>query len=355
MTRLANDWAAAGHDLTIVTFASPGREPHYQLDAAIKRHDLDAVHGSENLWQGLRANGRRILRLRQALQAIKPDVVLSFVDQTNVLAILATRGTGIPIAVSERIHPAKHAIGRLWEQLRRLSYPLADAVVVQTADIAQWVSANIGRSAEIIPNPAPVIADGLKVVVSNPAERIEILAVGRLNRQKGFDILIEALSALPGNTPVWHATILGEGPERYALERQITSCGVEDRIALPGVVSDVAPFLAGADIFVMPSRFEGFPNALLEALAWRLPVVATDCPGGSAEILQQGRFGRLVPPDDARSLSTTLSSLMSDAEARAEFSGKSRLALEPFKPETISAVWIKLFETLRARRGGEGA
>ncbi len=353
LTRLVNDWVAQGHRVSLLTFMPPGKPSHYPLAPAVSRRDLDLLASSHGLWQGVRTNGRRISVLRRALLASQPDVVLAFVDQTNILTLLAARGTGLPVVISERIHPAHHPIGRLWQMLRRWVYPLADALVVQTTDIASWVEKKIGQRARVIANPAPEGGE-CRSLRPTAADRIRIVAIGRLHRQKGFDILISALAALPADLPPWEMVILGEGTERARLERQLAACGLSTKVVMPGVVPDVSAHLARADIFVLPSRFEGFPNALMEALACDVPVIATDCPGGSAEILQNGRFGLLVPVDDSEALCVALADLIASPERRAAFSAASQQALAPYRLAKISKAWLDLFAQVQQLRSGGG-
>jgi glycosyltransferase involved in cell wall biosynthesis len=168
-----------------------------------------------------------------------------------------------------------------------------------------------------------------------------LVAVGRLAPQKGFDILIEALARLPEDVRL---VILGEGPQRAALQQQASRLGVAERLDLPGYCADPQAEIAAADCFVLASRFEGSPNALVEALATGVPVVATNCPYGPEEILDRGLVAPLVPVEDAKTLARTVAqvlasnpeaerSLRQQAAARFTRSAAARSYLRVLLPE----------------------
>jgi glycosyltransferase involved in cell wall biosynthesis len=138
-----------------------------------------------------------------------------------------------------------------------------------------------------------------------------ILAVGRLTDQKAFDVLIQAFSHVRENHPA-HLLILGEGENRPALQSLIDRLGLKQDVNLMGFVQNPYPYMAHASSFVLPSRWEGLPTVLVEALYLGTPIVATDCPGGSREILQDGKFGRLVPVDEPLILAEAIELSLSD-------------------------------------------
>jgi glycosyltransferase involved in cell wall biosynthesis len=142
-----------------------------------------------------------------------------------------------------------------------------------------------------------------------------VVAVGRLSPQKDFATLLDALARLPGH-PAPRLIILGEGAGRPALAARIVAAGLGARVDLVGQVPDVLPYLARADLYVQSSRWEGFGIALVEALGCGVPVVATDCPVGPAEVLQQGRLGRLVPVADPEALARAMAAALADPADR---------------------------------------
>jgi glycosyltransferase involved in cell wall biosynthesis len=165
--------------------------------------------------------------------------------------------------------------------------------------------------------------------------------MGRLDRQKGFDLLLSAWGRIASDAPEWNLIILGDGPERPALEAQASSL---PRVALPGKVHQPAPLLNAAGIFVMSSRFEGFPNALLEAMAVGLPVISTDCPSGPGDIIQSGVNGLLVPVESVDGLEKAMKSLIADESLRRRLSSQAPGSLAWLAPERILPLWEACLE-----------
>jgi len=228
--------------------------------------------------------------LVRTLRAMRPAVAFSTFTHVNV-PLLALRRffPHTRVLVREANLPSVN-LGRMpwpWcfrKGYRRL-YPRAYAVVATSAVMARELEELGVPPGKIWPLSNPVDEAALRSraepVERQPGEGARFVAVGRLHPQKGFDRLLEYMAALPAAS---RCTILGEGPERAALERQVAHLGLDDRVSLPGFVANPAPLIAGADAFVMPSRFEGMPNAALEALALGTPVIATPEAGGIGEV-----------------------------------------------------------------------
>lgn len=325
---LAQGWRGRGHAVDLVTLEPADAVPAYGLDPGLRVLRLDGSRPARNRLQALGRELANVRKLGRALRELRPDVVVSFLDQTNVLTLLACLGSGLPVVVSERSHPGRQPLGRAWRLLRRLTHPLAAALVVQTPEIGRWCR-RFNTNIRVIPNPvlpAPEIA--------GPGSGPVLLAAGRLSREKGFDILIRAFALLASRHPQWNLHIHGEGPQLGALEALVRSLRLTDRVALPGWVPDLAARMAQARIFVLASRWEGFPNALCEAMAAGLACVAADCPGGGpAAIIRQEKDGLLVPPDDVPALAGALDRLVSDQELRARLGlGHRRLAVLELSP-----------------------
>jgi glycosyltransferase involved in cell wall biosynthesis len=342
-TLLANEWNANGHDVTLVTFDAPGKEPFFALDAGVSLRGL-AASASRGLSAKLGTNVARVSRLRTVLRELHPDVVVAFMTEANVVALWASGGLGVPIVISERNQPDRPGLGRIHKLAQRLTYPLASALVVQTDAIASWARGRFRIPVYVIPNPVRLVA--------GDASRADgdvqwIISLGRLAPQKGFDILIESFAAVAGKHPKWRLEIYGEGPSRRLLERQRTASGYPDRIVLPGLTRDPAAALRKASLFVLPSRFEGYPNALLEALAVGLPVLATACPGGTVEILANGAHGMLVPSDDVGAMTTALDAMLSAPDLRDAYAWKARRAVTGLDVAAVGRRWLDLFAGLK--------
>ncbi|OGR35009.1 MAG: hypothetical protein A2051_10360 [Desulfovibrionales bacterium GWA2_65_9] len=364
---LANRLAARGHELTVLTLEGSGQESFFPLRPEVRRLCLDLKRPSMGLVSGVLANLGRVRALRRTLRDVKPDAVLGFIDTTNVLTLLACLGLGVRVVVAERSVPGVHPVGRLWSALRRLTYPLAAAVVVQSRDALMRLSPLARRKAVVLPNavarpdhtaPAPPPDLPPELPPSLPKNAQLVLALGRLSPEKNLDALVRAFAALAPKYPGLLLALVGEGPERARLAALAQELGLADRVLLPGAAKNPAPWLAQAQLFVLPSRYEGFPNALCEAMAHSRAVIATDCPGGVADIVRHGQNGWLLPvccgDGLAPALAEAMNTLLADPALRTRLGLRASEVLERFHPEAILARWEELLvgKAPAARPGG---
>jgi len=341
IAQMANHWSEAGDDVTVVTLSSAASDT-YALSPRVARVPLDLLRESRHAPAALWNNVVRVWKLRRALKESRPDAVISFTDRMNVTTLMAAIGLGLPVIVSERVDPARHPIGRAWSRLRIAMYPRAAAHVVQTEKVGDYIrSLARGKPVYVIPNavspPAPETVERSKLV--KDAARPHLVAMGRLAPQKGFDLLIEAFARLASKFPQWSLRIVGEGPERAQLERQIAHRGLAGRVTLCGWTSRPESALIGCELFVLSSRYEGFPNALLEAMACGLPAISFDCESGPAEIIRHEVDGLLVPAENVEELARAMERLMSDEAERRRLGEKAREVTGRFGPERYFDLW----------------
>lgn len=350
---LCNSWTDQGHAVSVATFEPEGTAPFYDLVDGIGLHQLAIPGGRRSAISSIPANLQRIVRLRSCLRPLQPDIVVAFTTDANVLAVGAAAGLRLPVVISERNQPERAGLGSLHRLARRLAYGRASAIVVQTEPIAAWMRGRFRVPVRVLPNPVSLAPDQKMASGVNRAEEgpKELIAIGRLTRQKGFDVLIRSFALIAGRHPAWRLSIYGEGPDRAQLERLRAETGVADRIALPGLRRDIGAVLAASNLFVLSSRFEGYPNALLEALAAGLPVIATSCPGGAEELLAGGEHGVSVPPDDIAALAAALDRMMSAPALREHYADQARRAVARLDVTSISRRWIDLFSSLRRGAG----
>lgn len=336
---LANHWAKSGWHVTILVFSGPGEVPFFPLDPSVRYVPLALDGESSNLIEGAWNNVRRILRLRYTIREHAPKVVIAFMDQENILTTLAMQGLAVPVIVSVRIDPMLSPMGTLWRFMRAQVYPLTDYVVVPISRIGAAFSSRIQRKVTVIPNP--VFPPGETEPRQASATRT-IIAVGRLTRQKGFDVLMHAFARLTDRYPDWRLNILGDGPLRAELEGLRVELNLTEVVKLQGESKNIHNYLAQADLFVLSSRYEGFPNALCEAMASGLAVVATDCRTGPGEIIEDGVNGLLASPDDVVSLAGCMDRLMSGDVERKRLGANARNISERFHPQKIAEMWDSL-------------
>ena len=349
MSTMANYWVEKGWDITLVTLCD-GTGFFYPLDQRVKRIALNAAGQSMSVLKAVCNNTRRIVKLRTAIRSSAPDAVISFLDHINVLVLLATRGLGVPVVVSERIDPSWHDIGKVWESLRNLAYPWADAVVVQTRGALTWASSRISAERSVvIPNPVCLAPSWLGQECGSFSMPF-LLAMGRLEEQKGFDLLLRAVARVLPDFPIWSMVILGEGPQRRELEELARELGLDGRVQFPGRHANPIAVMRQAELFVLSSRFEGFPNALCEAMAAGLPAVSFDCPSGPGAIIRHGVDGILVRPGDVSGLAAAMRELMAHPERRKELAARAVDIVERFGLKKVMSMW----EQLLARLGKSG-
>jgi GalNAc-alpha-(1->4)-GalNAc-alpha-(1->3)-diNAcBac-PP-undecaprenol alpha-1,4-N-acetyl-D-galactosaminyltransferase len=345
LSALANALAEEGARVRLLTLASPGGDsPHY-LDPRVETVALGIARNSPHFLSALVNNFRGLRRLRRALREGSPDAIVAFTGRTNVRVLLAAAGLGIPVIVSERSHPRLETLGVIWRAFRRLTYPRARFIVAPTARAGLALRFGSADRLRTIPNPVePCTSAAVE------ARDSTLVAMGRFIPRKGFDLLIRSFHGIAAQVPGWSLRIYGEGPEEAALRRLVKSLGLEARVRFEGVARAPHEIMRRAGIFVLPSRYEGFPNVLCEAMACGAPVVAADCEFGPREILADARDGILVPAEDAQALGRALLSLIEDPRARAEHGRRAARAMARYAPENIFPAWRDLVaESLRQK------
>lgn len=347
MSTLASEFVAQGAAAAVVTFLPPTTRD-YALDARVDRYSLDVGVGPATPLAAMRRNLTRIARLRARCAVWRPDVVLGFMESPNVSSIISARMMGCAVVVSERVDPRTYRLAQPWRALRRALYPLADAVVLQTESVAQgWARTFLSPDKiSVLPNPLslPVRTVPLPLSEREPV----ILAAGRLDEQKGFDVLIDAFSDIATTVPGIRLEIAGEGPARDALEARIAATGLGGRARLLGRVADLPDRAARAQLFVLSSRFEGFPNVLLEALAVGTPVVSTDCRSGPRDILGEHPLFPLVTAGDRVALARGIRDGLAAEKFPARAAAAGQIATRYSGP-TVAARWLDLLTRVSGR------
>ncbi len=330
---LANHWAEKGHVVTIYTLDDSATS-HFELRSPIELKPLSLMQPSSRITEKVVNNSRRIKRLRNALVASNPDRVISFCDGTNVLVSAALLGTSLRLVVSDRVFPTRAETKLVWLAARKLVYARAERIVLQTEDVKATLPRWLHSRISVIPNP---IRANLPTIESY--ERRRFIGAGRLAPQKGFDLLIDAFAQVADRLPDWELEIFGKGPELSKLQQQSSSLGVHERVHLRGAVSDLPLELRRGGVFVLSSRYEGFPNVLLEAMAVGLPVVATRCRSGPESIVEHGTTGLLADHIDASSLSTAMLELAKNQDRRQSFGQRARAVRETYETTRILQLW----------------
>lgn len=354
-TNLSNEWIKRGYEVTIVTIASK-KDDFYELNSKINRIGLNLDNNSANPLQAIIANTKRIISIRKVLKKIKPDFVIGMMPVSAVLTIIASMGLKNRIIACERNYPPMSELNRFWAKLRRITYPKAAVVTAQTSEIAKWIKDNIkARVVEVIPNPIvyplpknnPIIKP--ESIVAK--EDLILLAVGELKKQKGFDLLISAFCALHEQFSEWKLVIIGDGKMKPTLENLINERKLQNKILLPGRAGNIADWYNRADIYVMSSRFEGFPNTLAEAMAHGCPVISYNCPTGPRDLIDNYHNGILTNDlDSINSLTNDIKTLMSNRITREMFSKNAIEVRHNFSLDIILQKWDMIFSSFSCEK-----
>jgi glycosyltransferase involved in cell wall biosynthesis len=270
-----------------------------------------------------RSTATALPALMRYLRRERPDCLVAGLLHNNMIAALAARLTGTPLAVTIHgimsVHkhdvPARRIISKIAHFAAPLVFRSADAIGVVSEAARRDIpyAAKRPDKFHVVPNPvdtehfSPQPRPADEEVASLPEEDGSplVLALGRFEKGKNFALLIEAMKLMQADTPV-RLALLGEGPERLNLERQVAELGLAARVHMPGFVTDPAPWYRRAAVHAVTSRCEGFGNTIVEALATGTPVVVAGCVGAPRDLLCQGKYGTIVPADDAGALAASL-------------------------------------------------
>ena len=352
---LAKGFTERGYEVSVVTLSAKDTD-FYRLPEGVSRLSLAIMKQSPTLFHSLWNNLTRCLILRQGIQATQPDVVISFVTPTNILTVLSLIKTSYPVIVTEHCDPTVRSYRNIIEKLRIFIYPKAAKVVSVSKGVDAYFDWLPKTKKAVIYNPFVLIEneqDQPNFLDFFDPNKQWIVSMGRLNNQKGFDLLLSAFAKIAERYPDWNLLILGEGEKRQQLEKIRDDLGLANRAILPGNISNPFPILRRSQLFVMASRFEGFPMVHGEAMACGLPIISTDCPSGPREIIRNNLDGILVPNGDISALATAMERLMSDPQERKRLATYAPEVTERFSLEKVMAEWQLLMnEVIKEKRKG---
>lgn len=293
IAQLANYFDEKAIDVSIVTINSS--DVFYELRSNIKLYKIGKRSDNK-----LHDRYLRYKELRNLVKEIKPNTVLTMPEEIGVYVILALLGTRFPVYVSERNNPWVMPDVKATRILRKLMYPFAKGIIFQTEMAQSFFPKRIQNKGIVLDNPIDL--DRIPLMYYGERQKI-VSAVGRLEPQKNFNLLIEAFARFYKNHPDYKLVIYGEGSLKRKLEEKISELDMEGIISLPGSKIDVLDKIRMSSMFILSSDYEGMPNVLLEAMCMGMPVIATDCPsGGPHKLIDNGKNGLLVPVGDCDKL-----------------------------------------------------
>lgn len=346
---MMNEMIARGHDVELMSWDRSGAVIYYPLDTRVAWHKLDI--GNANERSSWRVRAQRQMAIRKILKGVRPDVMIGFQNGPFFAAAVAGLGLSIPGISAERNAPHRydHTQAGRWRNVIFQSFRLAECITVQLDDYVGAYPEYLRSRIVSIPNPVyPAAAHAHPQGEAGKGK--VLLSVGRLSYQKNQPVLIEAFAKVADRFPDWKLQIVGSGEAEKDLRQLVTELALEQRVELIGAVKDVEQYYLTSHLFCLPSRWEGFPNALAEAMAHGLPAVGyADC-AGVGQLIKHDQTGKLAPGmGSPQTLAESLSTLMADDSARSQMGKAAIKAMGPYTPKVIFDRWETLFRSVAGK------
>lgn len=297
---------------------------------------------------GFRAFPFQVKWIKKRVKEENPDVIVSFLTINSIVTCLGHIHSSIPIIACERINPLIAKWKFPWNYLLRRSYDRADLLTVQFEEFTKLCNGRYIDKCRVTPN---YIATPDRVKdISKKSEITRFVSCGRLNDSKQFDILLDMFAEVYKANPKTELKIYGHGPHKERLEQQIKDLGLEGAAMLAGYTTDTYGVLCDADVYLMSSKNEGFPNALSEAMAVGLPSVSFRCNGGVDVLADYGRRGVVVPLNDKEAFVKAVLDLCADSEKYEEISENAKEVCEVYSMPKVKAIWDDCIKEAIAKR-----
>lgn len=319
------------NDVLLVT--SFKDEWEYQVSDKVRRIYFEKGQIRQNI---LRKNISRIVKLRRLCEKEKPDVVISFMAEPNFRMLIATMGLKCKKIISVRNDPRKEYSGKFRGLLAKYIFLLADGIVFQTQEAKEYFKTRIQLKSKVIWN-----AVNSKFYNCRPdLTQCNMVAVGRLEEQKNYLMMIKAIQIIVDKYPSVKLKIWGEGKEKESLIQKVNELNLQNNIFFEGQTDSVDVELEKASIFLMTSNYEGLPNSLMEAMAVGLACVSTDCScGGPRELLHNMNSEFLIPVNDEKLFAQAVIKLIESGDLRKRNASNCKMIAENFKTDIIYQQW----------------
>lgn len=343
---LANAMADRGHAVYLLSWDKADATTFFPLDNRVTWHKLDL--GDANVRASLHLRLKRFRMIRRLVRQIEPDVAVGFQQGTFWNALVGTVGRQIPVVAAERNSPNRfdHLKAGKKRDCLFQTFRLATRITVQFPEYADGYPPYLRDRIVAIENPV-MLADGCAAPAGTPGDRKTLLSVGRLTYQKNPHLLIEAFSRIADRHLDWTLRLVGNGQSEDELRALVRHLGLEARVVFAGAVKDTSAQYRAAHLFCLASRFEGFPNAVAEAMAHGLPCVGyADC-AGMPQLIRDGETGILAAGNgDPYTLAAALDRMMADDAGREALGAQARASMAQYEPALIFERWEALFQGL---------
>lgn len=345
-----NEMVARGHDVALFSWDLADARAFYPMAEGIPWYKLDMGDPMQKAGGGMLF--KRLPKVRRMVREFGPEVIVCFQGGPFMAMRVFTLGMGIPIIAAERTSPTiyEHANSSRQQFIERQAFRTARLITVQFERYRSLYPAYLRDKIVTIPNPVQPARRTASPGTPGPDGRFRLLSVGRLGYQKNLGVLVDAFAQLAPRFPQWDLRIVGEGEGRKALEAQVARLGLGGRIALPGATTDVDSEYVAAHLFCLPARWEGFPNALAEALAHGLPAVGFEGCAGVPDLILAGESGVLAKGNnDSATLATALAELLGEPDRRVRMGRVAQASVAQYAPAAMFDLWEKTLLSVERR------
>lgn len=309
----------------------------YPIDDRILRICVERECGSKN-------RIKQAIWFRNYVRHDRPTVVLSFLAPFNVLISFALLGIKTKLVVAERNDPRFVCNGFIQRNIRKFAYQMADGILEQTENNKLYFKGSLGRKTTVIPNPVLMPLDYVGKALSVDKKKL-FVSVIRLTPQKNIELLLTAFKEFRKRHCGYSLAIYGEGPSRKAIEGRVRELGLSDSVFLPGAVKGVWDMIVGAEGFILPSLFEGMPNALMEAMCLGLPCISTKV-SGAVDYIVDGENGLLISHNDSQAMAEAMDKIASDKQFADGLGRKASGLYERLRLETVKVQWLDYLDKI---------
>lgn len=340
VTTVMNALVVRGHSIGLLTWDKAEAISFYSMSPEITWNQLD--QGDVTVKAGIVLRLRRAVAVRKLMRRNKPDVIVCFQDGPFLAIRVYTAGMGIPVIAAERNAPTRfdHTSAARRKNLTYNALRFAKRILVQCESYRELYPVFLRKQIVTIPNPVIPATQYAQPEFPGSDGRFRILSVGRMSYQKNYPVLLDAFATVAADFPEWDLILVGDGEDRLELESLIAEKGLGNRISMPGITTSVSDCYASAHLFCLSSRWEGFPNALAEALAHGLPCVGFSGCAGVSDLIEAGRNGLLAEGNgDSVSLVKSLRTLMTYTEKRQVMGMNAVESIKRYAPDEVFSSW----------------
>ena len=340
---LANYFSQHGVETEVITFKDT--ESFYPLDENVNHLHLgfDEIELSLSLKRIFGAV-KRMLRIRSFIKKRNLDVLIGMSFAMTWYTVVATIFTKTKSVGTERNNPYKYKATKINTFLRKFFYKFCNGYIFQTKKASLFFTDKLRKNDTVIPN---AIFNESIYKLTPPENREKLIcAVGRLNKQKRFDILIDAFDSISSKIPDYKMIIFGEGELRNELEKKVSDLKLKEKVFLPGTNPEAVKIVNRASVFVLSSDLEGMPNVLMEAMAMGVPCVSTRCDMGPEELIENNVNGILVDVGSTQQIADSILNIIENDDLAAKLSTNARKLLDTHSIKKISERWLEFLKQL---------